>query len=110
MKKIILIAFISLLFINSSYSQEFEYDNIGKFGSHGIAWALVQKDNKFGFIDAQGKLIVPVEYDNIGKFGSHGIAWALVQKGEKFGFIDAQGKLVVPVEYDDPERIKIEKE
>ncbi|SFU18861.1 WG containing repeat-containing protein, partial [Algoriphagus locisalis] len=73
MKRIFLIALISFLLIDYSYCQSLAYDNVGSFGSHGIGWALVQKDQKVGFINTKGEEIVPIKYDNIGNFGSHGI-------------------------------------
>ncbi|SFU18866.1 WG containing repeat-containing protein, partial [Algoriphagus locisalis] len=82
-----------------------KYDNIGNFGSHGIGWALVQKDKKVGFINTKGEEIVSTSYDNIGNFGSHEKGWALVQKGRKFGYINTEGEVVVPVAFDNPDKI-----
>jgi len=50
--------------IAHSYSQTGGFDNIGKFGANGIAWALVQRNNKFGFINSRGEEVVPTEYDD----------------------------------------------
>jgi hypothetical protein len=99
MKRFLLILLISYLHIGFTHAQR-GYDKIGRFGTHGLAWALVKKDNKYGFINTQGEEVVPVQYDNIGKFGTHGIAWALVQKDNKYGFMNTQGEEVVPVQYD----------
>ena len=45
-----------------------DYDFIGKPGSHGPPWILVEKNKKMGFIDKDWKLVVPVEYDQIEPF------------------------------------------
>lgn len=60
--------------------------------------ALVKKQNKVGFIDAIGNLIIPFEY-NLAKSFSEG--FACVAKNGKFGFIDIAGNLIIPFEYED---------
>ena len=76
-----------------------DYVVVGKFGEIHKDWALVQKGNKFGFINRKGEIIVPIEYIAIGMFGEIHRDWALVQKGNEFGFINKSGKVVVPIEY-----------
>lgn len=54
---------------------------------------------RFGFINKQGKLSVPMQFDKARGF-SNGLAW--VQQGEKKYFIDTQGKKVLDVsQYDE---------
>lgn len=54
---------------------------------------------RFGFINKQGKLSVPMQFDKARGF-SNGLAW--VQQGEKKYFIDKQGKKVLDVsQYDE---------
>ena len=65
-----------------------EYDDVGSF-SEGLAW--VGKDGKYGFVDKQGKLVIPLDYGNAGSF-SEGLA--LVEKNRKLGFIDKKGNVV----------------
>ncbi|MDR1706316.1 MAG: WG repeat-containing protein, partial [Clostridiales bacterium] len=60
--------------------------------------APVIKDDKWGFIDKTGKVVVPLEYDQVYSF-SEGLAPVI--KDGKYGFIDKTGKVVVPLEYDD---------
>lgn len=60
----------------------------------------VQKDNKWGIIDNQGKEIVPVEYDSISAL--KGIKNALlVQKDGKYGIIDDEGKIIIDTKYEE---------
>ncbi len=108
-KKLILIFLVLSLFTGVTLAQIKGYDHIAKFGDHGISWALVQRGDKFGFVNTQGKEVVSCDYDHIERFGSHGNAWALVQKGNKYGFINSQGKEVVPVKYDNPDEVNTNK-
>ena len=62
MKQLNLTILICFLFMGMANSQKISYDHIGKFGTHGMAWALVQKDGKFGFIDTDGEVVIPIEY------------------------------------------------
>ena len=46
-----------------------KYSSIEKYGQTRKGWALVKnKEAKFGFIDADGKEVVPVIYDDIDSF------------------------------------------
>lgn len=54
------------------------------------------KGEKWGVIDATGRLIVPCEYDHIGDFRKGLVP---VEKDGKCGFIDTTGRLVIPCEY-----------
>lgn len=58
----------------------------------------VQKDGKWGVIDAQGNTVLPFKYDRgIGSFHN---GLASFSNGEKYGFIDKTGKVVIPAAYD----------
>ncbi len=60
-------------------------------------FAQVAKDGKYGFVDKNGKDVVPPIYDDVQDF-NEGIAQ--VQKDGKYGFVDQTGKEVVPLIYD----------
>ena len=66
----LLLAFILLIPFITSGAQvvTHDYDFIGKPGSHGPPWILVEKNGKVGFIDEDWKPIVPVDYDHIEPF------------------------------------------
>ena len=57
---------------------------------------------KYGFIDATGKVVIPLEYDDAGDF-SDGLAkvrigaWGASQSG----YVDTTGKVVIPIQYAD---------
>jgi WG containing repeat len=77
------------------------YSYIGPW-SEGLA--LVVNNDKFGYVNAAGKVVVPLQYlynrdvlgDNL--FGE-GTARVLLEK--KAGLIDSTGKLVLPRDFDD---------
>jgi hypothetical protein len=68
---------------------------------------LIEKDNKLGVINENGKLIIPAKYDDIEwlESGKH----YLVENDDKDGLIDENGKLVVPTKYDGIEYDKDDK-
>ena len=63
--------------------------------------------NRVGYVDQQGKLVIPFEYDGImAGEGGEGITFndfseglVAVVKNEKYGFIDTKGEVVVPFQY-----------
>ena len=65
-------------------------------------WAIVKKDKHLGFIDLNGKEVVPTIYDEIELFDMYHDGWAMVKKDNHIGFIDYRGKEVVPLEYPNP--------
>ncbi len=72
---------------------------------HG--WAKVRKgigkfndpdSQKIGWVDRNGKIVIPVEYHEAESFDEHG--WAQVRRGKECGWINRQGKWVMPPEWD----------
>jgi hypothetical protein len=55
------------------------------------------RDNKFGYIDRNGKLVIPARFEQASDF-SEGLA--TVKIGEKYGCIDSSGKVVIPARFD----------
>jgi len=51
------------------------------------------KNGKYGFVDKQGKEVIPYKYEYVGSF-SEGLAKA--KYNGKFGFIDEAGKVIIP--------------
>ncbi|HSP05729.1 MAG TPA: WG repeat-containing protein, partial [Acidobacteriota bacterium] len=61
----------------------------------------VAHDNRWGFIDATGKLAIPPSYNFASEF-SGGYAQVLV--GEKWGYISDEGKMVIPPQFEEADR------
>ena len=64
--------------------------------------AITKKNDKYGFVDMNGKLIAPNDYNHVLPFSEK---LAIVVKNsydgtQKHGFIDKNGKNVIPIEYD----------
>lgn len=91
----------------------FIYDRAKSF-QEGLAG--VQKNNRWGYIDKTGKVIIPISlhYEHVGQF-SEGLApvYAYVSTNDdnmKFGYIDKTGKLVIPMKFSNPYGDEMEKE
>lgn len=54
------------------------------------------KDNKYGFADEHGEIVIPVEYDTLQE--SSGLF--LAAKDGKYGYINKKGEVVVPLEFE----------
>jgi hypothetical protein len=61
--------------------------------------ALVVKDDKWGYVNLSGKVIIPIEYEQAGSELYGGLLKA--KKGGKWGFINPKGTIVIPFKYDD---------
>lgn len=59
--------------------------------------AVTKIDNKFGFIDKQGTVVIPAVFDGATVF-REGLAPVLI--GQKIGYIDTDGHMVLPAQYD----------
>lgn len=65
------------------------FDEMGIFYD-GVA--RVQYKDRFGFINYQGLLVVPLKYDDVGFFKN---GRALVRKGDEYFMVDGQGQRVL---------------
>ena len=59
--------------------------------------AVVKKNDKYGYIDESGKLVIPLLYEDAIEF-EEGLAGIML--GKKYGFIDRAGKVIIPVVYE----------
>lgn len=78
--------------------KQIDYGNIGDFSEGLYRIKEEKKNNKYGFKDKYGSIIIPCEYDEAKSF-SGGLA--RVKKGDKYGYIDKQGNVVIPFVYED---------
>ena len=67
-------------------------------GFYGSDLAKVSKNNRLGFINKKGEVVIPFDFENVKVF-SNGLA-AVMMLG-KHGFIDTSGNLLIPFLYED---------
>ena len=86
----------SLSSAQSGYKKKYPYDQYNK------DWAMVKTNsNTYGFLDRDGKAVVPPIYSKIEKFGKYNENLALVKSvSDTYGFIDRNGKEIIPVIYE----------
>jgi len=85
MKKVVLVALLAIFATyNYSYGQ--------------ILMPQKGANEKWGFVDETGNLIIPFKYDLVDGF-SEGLA-AVVIRGSGWGFIDKNDSVVIPLMYD----------
>ena len=89
-----LTALLFAIITTTAVNAQSKYDYIGQFGEYKSDWALIRLDEKLGFINDKGKVVVKPTYDNIGQFGEYKSDWALVTLNGKNGFINSQGKFI----------------
>ena len=97
------IIFCTLILSLNSFAQNTNYDNITKIDNN---FSFVKLNDKYGIIDASGKIIVPVRYSfvTICETVDAVKKYAKVQENDKFGLIDMTiSKEVSPIMYDDIE-------
>lgn len=59
----------------------------------------VEKDGKYGYIDMNGKLVIPFQYDEAYPFSENGLAFVVTENGLG-GYIDKTGKFIIKPQYD----------
>ena len=75
-----------------------EYDSIEAF-QEGLA--RVSKDDKFGFINTSGDIVIPIEYEVIFNYQSSGsTVWTWLRKDGNEGLLDSTGNYIIPPIYD----------
>ncbi len=106
-KKIYVLIILSLLFSHivpiSEIKAEEDYDYYLDKASTGSGFIFSDKDNraddeKYGFMNIEGEVVVGLFCDYIGRF-KDGLAKARIDK--KYGYIDKEGWEVVPFKYSD---------
>lgn len=73
-----------------------EYDYISTNNTNFIK---VSKEDKDGYLDSQGKVVIPAVYDKIDE--KYNSAFLKVTKDNKVGLIDKRGQVIIPLLYDD---------
>jgi hypothetical protein len=68
------------------------------FGSSGNGLYPVRLDEKFGYIDTTGKVIVPFAYEDAREFDAGGLARA--KSASRWGVIDTSGHFIVQPRFD----------
>lgn len=73
-----------------------EFTNAKTDGEFNGNYAKVSKKEKFGIIDRDGKVVVPISYPVLGKVGT----LVAFEKGGKWGFIDLSNRVVIQPSYE----------
>ncbi|MNJ90786.1 KWG Leptospira [compost metagenome] len=55
-----------------------------------------KKEGKFGWMDLNGKIIIPAQYSTVGFF-KEGLAWA--EKSGKYGFVNKANETIIPFKF-----------
>lgn len=77
----------------------FEYDEIIRTFSSGLI--NVRKNDKWGCLDLEGNIVIPLEYDWIFPFGKDESSTSSAKRNGKWGIIDRKGNDIIPCIYDD---------
>ena len=59
--------------------------------------ARVKQNNKYGYIDKTGKIVIQPQFDEANAFYE---GLASVEKNKKWGYIDKTGKIVIQPQFD----------
>ena len=90
--------------VNGRTIADTKYDNLSGTCNGRI---LAGKDDRGGFLDYDGKEVIPLIYENVQAFTDaeycFGTPCALVQKDGKWGTINTNGEVIIPFEYDNAE-------
>ena len=86
---------LSLLFLSFSLIPAAQQFDIQYPLQEGLS--LFKLKDKYGYFDANNKVVIPCEFDNANSF-SEGMA--AVKKGEKWGFINKSATLLIPYQFE----------
>jgi len=92
-----LIVMIFVLIVTNSYSEQLaiqpQFDYAGNFYE---GMALVLKNDRFGYIDRSGKLVIPFRFKGGASDFAEGLAVVQERIGGKLGYINKRGKYIIP--------------
>ena len=83
---------------NIHYNKSSDYCIRGGWPVRQNDLVKVAKNNKYGLINPQGEIVVPLQFDEIDHFEDNGLAQ--VRQGEKYGLINIHGEIIAPVQFD----------
>lgn len=78
-----------------------KWDLLKKYETAGFfheGKSCVSLNGKFGYVDKEGKVIIPLKYDWADDFHD---GYAQVKLKDKYGVIDKSDKKIIPIKYDD---------
>lgn len=84
-----------LLNLKTLKSKKIPFEDIGEYADELM---VVKKEEKFGYIDNEGKIKIPLKYTIAENF-NNGLAIVSTDKG--FGVINKKGKRIIPLLYDE---------
>ena len=95
MKKLMLL--LMMPFFLPAFAQKWakEYDFVNECI---CGLSVVKKAGKYGYVDKQGKLIVPLIYDEAVTLNE---GYANVRKGEQWGYLDSLGNVLLEPQFND---------
>ncbi|MGL5274258.1 WG repeat-containing protein [Myroides sp.] len=96
----------SYYLLNNSGLSPKKIEDADKVYDASKGYFVVIKNGKYGFINAEGKVVIPVEYDDVTPFSDKidllptDLLFA-VKKNDKWGFVDENNKTIIPFMYSD---------
>lgn len=91
-------------FIDFSGEEKFNTIKFECVGGFSNGYAIVRKQNLYGYIDHTGEVVIPLIYINAGPF-SQGLA-AVKNKDGLYGYINSNGKEVILPKFEEAGRFK----
>jgi hypothetical protein len=83
-----------VVFVSFNLSLYAQWDQVY---AESFGMSIVKKGNKYGFVDQNGKVVIPVEYDLVYSFKND--KYTVVQNGRKQGCVNKKGDIIVPIKY-----------
>lgn len=77
----------------------FGYDHL--WNENNTVLIRVKKNNKYGYINKENKIVIPIIYDQTGGLSFSRNILIKVKHSGKYGYIDRKGDAIIPIIYDD---------
>lgn len=98
----------SMVYVYDNYIQEYSKDNVKYFDLEGKELLNTEifknnkifakkENNKWGFVDKDGKVVIEYKYDRVTEVNKYGFAG--ISLNDKWGVIDAYGNIIVELVY-----------
>ena len=97
MPNIVLISIIAVLILLVSLKVTFPYMKYEVYGYESDGLILVKRGKKYGYINNNKKIIIPIKFENADNFS---FGRARININGKYGFINKKGEIVIEPIYD----------